>query len=280
MDTILILTDFSQAATYAATYACVLAKQLGSRSLVLYHTYQSVISTSESVTFIGDEESLRNEALGVLTDLGKDLQQELPEGTTIRYRADSMGLSEINKIAAEEGAWLIVMGTTGKSKLERMIAGSNAVSVCKTSYLPVILVPTHIEMQPVQNIIFGCDMKEIDETIPYVVLKKMLDIFHLPLTVVNVDYQDKNFTPEMPHETMKLHSLLEEYKPHYHNANYADIATGILAFASQFQSPVILLIAKSHNFPQSLFHHSITRQLAYTTPIPLLVLHEKNKTKN
>jgi nucleotide-binding universal stress UspA family protein len=277
MNTILVLIDFSEASSYAALYACILAKQLGCRELVLYHAYQDFVSTSETVIVIGNEESLRNEALGLLTDIGKGLRQQLPESTTIRYRADTMELTEINNIAAEEGAWLIVMGTTGKSKLEEMTIGSNAIRVCKASYLPVILVPSHIRMQPLQQIIFACDMKEIEETIPAALLKKMLDLFHVPLTVLNVDYHDRHFTSETPHETMKLHELLQQYDPAYHNMTNPDIAAGIVEFARNYQSPIILLIPKYHDFPGGLFHRSITRQLAYHSPIPLLVLHGKNK---
>jgi len=269
MQTLLVLTDFSEAAYYAASYACILARQLGAQHIVLYHSYQSVITPGETVEYVGDEKSLQMIAEEALKNLAFSLIDLAPKELLIRYRTDTSELEEIDDIAADEGAEMIVMGVTGKGKLEEMVAGSHAIRVCESSDLPVVLVPAKINMQPAGNIVFACDMEDIEETIPKQSINKLLNAFHVPLSVVHVGKENE--------ETEKLYGWLGNDNTRYYNLDNDDTATAIMDFANKIESPVILLVAKKHGFPTGLFHRSITRQLAFHSTVPLLVFREKEK---
>jgi nucleotide-binding universal stress UspA family protein len=277
METILVLTDFSKAAEYAASYACTLAGQLKSHSIVLYHSHAIVLPVSEAAFMTADDESMHQEAVQNLKDLEIQIKDKIPPGVTIRHRTDISRLTEINSIAEEEGAGLIVMGTVSKTKLEEILLGSSAIAVCKNSDYPVILVPAHIGIKPVQHIVFACDMKEIEKTIPITSIKAILDDFKLPLTVLNVDDGNKHFTADTPHDTIALHNILEAYNPTYVNINNDDVVSGIIEFAKHQAATLALLISKRHNFMEGLLFRSLTRKLAYTTPFPLLILREKEQ---
>jgi nucleotide-binding universal stress UspA family protein len=226
-----------------------------------------VVTPGDTIEYIGDDETLHQVAEQALQDLCNSLRGQVPQGTSLRYFTDTRMLEEINEIALDEGAELIVMGVTGKGKLEEMVAGSHAIRVCEASDLPVVLVPAHIPMQPVSNLVFACDMEALQETLPRQNISKVLDTFHVPLSVVHVGKETE--------ATKTLYGWLKDYNAAYHNIDQEDTGAAILDFAKGIPSPILLVVAKKHSFPTGLFHHSITKQLAFHATVPLLVLREK-----
>jgi nucleotide-binding universal stress UspA family protein len=280
MKTLLLLTDFSETAESAAQYACTLVRQLNISTIVLYHSYPIPVPVTEPSLWVGGSEIVPQVIIQNLMDLEKQIREKIPKETVIRHRADNIPLSEINEVVTEEDAGLVVMGTLNKNRLEEIILGSNAIAVCQSCDCPVILVPAHIDIHPVGKIIFACDMKEVKETIPEANLKNILDEFNVPLTVINVDYEDKHFKAETTWNTKKLHDMLQDYDPDYNNISNDNIIGGIIEFARQYPSAIVLLIAKAHNFMEGLFYRSLTRKLASVSPFPLLILRELTKVKS
>jgi nucleotide-binding universal stress UspA family protein len=277
MKSVLVLTDFSQAAYYAACYACVLSKQLGIENIVLYHSYQAVVIPVEGMLYEGEEKTLHEEAEEALQQLIDSLKDQVPPGAFMAYRTNTNPLGSINSLVKDEDAKLIVMGTTGKGRLEELIEGRNALQVCEVSDVPVVLVPLQIPMQPVGNIIFACDLAEVEDGLPGNEIMNMLDAFKVPLSVVYIGKETDAVLPDAPPETIDLYKWLEAYHPAYHYIDDEDTAMAILEFAEKMSSPIIILVSKKHGFPKGLFHRSVTRQLAYHSTIPLLVLREEEK---
>jgi len=274
MKALLVLTDFSKAANTAADYACQLALQLNIQKIVLYHSYQVAVPISEAMVVVTDEENDRLTSVQNLEKLEGALKQKNIAGIEFSYRTDTLDLSNINKVTEEEDASMIVMGTTGKTRLEEVLLGSNAILVCKASELPVVLVPDLVEMEPVRKIIFACDMIEVEKTIPVEKVRMILDAFKVPLTILNVDDEDKHFTADTPMNTMALHDMLKDYNPEYYNITSSDVAGGIIKFAKLYPATLVLLISRKHNFLEGIFYNSLTRKLSNRTTFPLLILHE------
>ncbi len=276
MENLLVLTDFSEVASYAASYACVLARQLSVRRIILYHSCETVISPGgEGAVFIRNEENRQEMAREKLSVLAASLQKQVPEGVLIRCCTNDNLLEKINEVIIETGADMIVMGTRGKDRLEEIVAGSHVMRVCEVSDVPVILVPAQIPMQPAGGIVFACDLEEIKETLPGEEILQVLNAFQVPLSVVHVGEKGR-LTNEEAVETKELQILLEAYHPEYHELNNNDTAEGILEFAGHQQNSIILLVARKHGFIAGLFHTNITKQLAFHSPVPLLVLREKD----
>jgi nucleotide-binding universal stress UspA family protein len=277
MDNILLLTDFSPAAFHAARYAAALTQQYHVKELILYHAYEILVPTWDIPVVSGSSMVLYEDSLRKLKTLHNDLQEFVYAGTNIRYRSESGSLAaSINEIAREEHAGLIVMGLTGKSKIEHILSGNDNFRVSDECNHPVLLVPERAIITPVERIVFACDLQEVVTTIPEASLKKILDDLHAALFVVNVDYRNIHFSPKTPLDQSALHTMLASYQPTFHYIENKDLEKGILAFAMEHQASLILTIRKTHGFFQGLFHHSVTHHLAQQTPIPLLVLHERN----
>jgi nucleotide-binding universal stress UspA family protein len=276
MKTFLVLTDFSEAAYYAASYACVLAKQLEVSRIVLYHSYKAIITPGESIVYTGDEKELHSLAVKALEELAASLADQVPQGCDLRSITNTISLEEINRVIESQNADMIIMGTTGKGKLEAIVAGSHAITVCEISDVPVVLAPTGLRMQAPTNMIFACDLKET-ERLPKEKITSLLDTFYLPLSILHIQKEDKSISPEESSETMELAQWLESYHPAYRDIENEDTATGIIEFAEGLTGSIILMIAKKHGFPSGLFHRSITKQLAFHSTCPLLVLRENEE---
>jgi nucleotide-binding universal stress UspA family protein len=276
MDNLLVLTDFSAPAAYAASYACTLAKQLNCKRITLYHSFTSPMAVVEAFVLVTDEEAIHQMAMEGLKDLEIKLREILPAEIAIHCKADTRGLNEISVVADEEGAGCIVMGTTGKTKMQEVLLGSGAISVCRHTDLPVVLVPDHVEIQAVQHLVFACDMKEVEKTIPAEEIKMLADELKVPLTVLSVYNEDKHLTTDTAVDSMDLHEKLSDHNPEYYNIHNENVVSGIIEFAGRHPATLVLLISKRHNFMEGLFYRSLTRRLAYVTPFPLVILREKH----
>jgi nucleotide-binding universal stress UspA family protein len=135
--------DFSESSDRATAYALDLARALGAELHVL-HAYQipvialpdgGVIATAELVTRI--------------TDAANTAMDRLIE----RHRASAVPIAPhvaegaphqcIQDEAEKLGAELIVIGTHGRTGVARLLLGSVAEKVVRTSRVPVLTVPGH-----------------------------------------------------------------------------------------------------------------------------------------
>lgn len=276
MDTILVLTDFSNAAFHAACYAAGLTLQLHSRQLILYHAYKAVAPEPDATSLAQHtSESLHARSLEKLAALHKRLAKFLNNVTAVRCRAEGLSLdTSINDVAEAENVDLIIMGITGKSGLEKHLVGSTTMRVAAKSRYPLLIVPGSTAIEPVSRILFACDVEQTTQLKAAADLRKILDAFPVPLMVVSVDHKQARFGANTPLDTVVLHELLAPYHPSFHYTDSSDTVAGIMEFAAVHQASIIVLIPKNQGFLEGLFHRSVTKKLAFHSSIPLLVLHE------
>jgi nucleotide-binding universal stress UspA family protein len=279
MKSMLILTDFSEAAFRAAEYACELAGSLHIKRIVLYHAYKTTLPATDlppDMVDINNEQIHREsmEALGLLHDRLRSMVEQtvtidmLAEDTVLVDRADL-----IRERSRTEAIDLIVMGVSGKSGLEKLLLGSTTAAVLKSVELPVLIVPENIMLGKALNtIVFTSDLKEVD-AVPIQLLYYFLDALGGKLAVINVEKKAaEKYVPEMENAIAGLHELLSGYKPSFHYIKGNDIVEEILFFAEGQQPSLVVAVHQQHGFWSRLFHESITKKLAYNSRVPLLSL--------
>jgi nucleotide-binding universal stress UspA family protein len=277
MKTIIVPTDFSETSYNAARYALGLARQMNTARVVLYHAYELIVPIPDvpsSVPMVNPDE-LRSASLEGLDKMKRELDPLLPENTILASRAENHLLpANIDQVAKQEQADLIVMGITGGSQLEEILVGSNTIDVVKHTTCPVIIVPASARFRPIRKIVFACDFRKVVETTPVQPLKKLLNVFKPALHVLNIDHESKHFTSDTPYETLMLDTLLEGYDPQFHFIDHTNVVQGIMNFAEKQEADLILIIPKKHGLFDHIFKRSRTTQLAFHTHIPLLAIHE------
>lgn len=137
IEKILVPTDFSENSLYALVYAEYLAKSLGARLYIL-HVINEILGIVPHISV----ENIEGDMIRVAEDMmEKFCMENLPELENYES-AVVIGLphQEIIKIAEEKGIDMIVMGTHGRSGLEKAIFGNTADKVVKNAPCPVLTV--------------------------------------------------------------------------------------------------------------------------------------------
>ncbi len=137
---ILCALDFSETSPAVASYALGLAKCTGAQLLVLY----VAPSLNQYVGFHVPPTSIENFVGEIVSGAEKTMETFLQEnfpGTAVSGKvATGYAAEEILTLAEKEGADMIVMGTHGRTGIDRILFGSVAEKVVKSAKCPVLTI--------------------------------------------------------------------------------------------------------------------------------------------
>ena len=137
---ILVPTDFTETSDRAIDYALSLAERLGS-SVTIMHAYEipiigfpdgALVATADIATQIANA-----------SRAGLDSAVSRRQGAKVKIDGilrDGVAWEEINKVADEIDADLIVIGTHGRRGIARALLGSVAENVIRTAHHPVLTI--------------------------------------------------------------------------------------------------------------------------------------------
>lgn len=272
----LVLTDFSDSSSNAARYAADLAHQLKTRSMIIYHSYESVaIPATAFAPITGGFTNTYEQSLEKITALKNELGKWVPEDTTVEIRTDERTLiTAVNVLARQNHSGLVIVGITGKNSIESVLVGSNTITLVKNGVVPLLIVPPAAVFQPISNIVFACDLKRVAESTPILAIKTFVHALGAKLLILNVDHEGGSFDPETIKEMTHLHELWDNEKPEYHYIDHEDTVAGIMEFARIHDAGMVIMVPKQYGFFEGIFHRSLTKKLVYHTHLPLLLFKE------
>lgn len=275
MKTIIVPTDFSPVALNATNYAADMAIAINAE-ILLVNIYTIPVSYTEVPVAMISIEEMRKASEAELTDLKTSLEH-ITSGK-IKIRIESrMGntVDELENICNTIKPFVVIMGAKGKSGIENLLFGSTTLTAIRHLSWPIICVPPGKEYGTgIKKIGFACDFKEVRETTPVNQIKEMVNVFGAELHILNVDNNNKDFRPETPEQTFKLHDLLKDINPTYQFINHPDVEDGINDFAEKNNMDLIIAIPKKHKLLDGIFKPSSTKQLIFQSHIPVMCLHE------
>lgn len=275
MKTIIIPTDFSPAATSAVKYGVDMALAINA-SVLLLHVYNIPIALGDVPVVLLSADELKKTAEDNIGRLKKDLEH-ITSGKLKIYTEARLGnvTDELEELCKKVQPFAVVMGTTGASSVQRTLFGSNTLTAIKHLTCPVICVPRGKEYgKGVHKIGLACDFREVVQTTPVSEIKEFVREFHAQLFVLNVDYDNQQFQPDTPEQSVLLHTALEDVHPEYHFITHKDIEDGINEFAETHELDIVIAIPKKHKLLEGLFRKSSTRQLVFESHVPVMCLHE------
>lgn len=269
MKAILIPTDFSESSFNAAVYAAKLSNMIHVSTLIIYH--------SSTIPSRATELPLLHEHTRELLESFKGkLASYIKRGISIDIHSDEFPLlAGIEMLAKRQSVDLIVMSTTGKSKVERVILGSNTITIAKECSIPVLLIPKAANFEEIKKLALASDLKDVDVSTPANFLKWFIEPLNAQLVIVNIS------TSEEPdsHTNIELSALkrmFEKEQPEYHHIRVSNVVNGLMNFAVSENIQLIAVAPKKHGF-FDIFHHSLTRDIAFHTYVPVLIVRNNNK---
>ena len=132
--TILFPTDFSTASDAALVHAESLARQMNARLLIV-HVEEPPLAYGGGELYYGLPEPDPQRIRSMLEDV-RPKDPAVPYTHTLTM-GDPAG--EIVRIAADEGAEMIVLGTHGRTGMTRLLMGSVAEAIVRRAPCPVLV---------------------------------------------------------------------------------------------------------------------------------------------
>lgn len=274
MKKILFPTDLSAAAERAFIYALHLADHMGAE-LITLHVYQKpevrgggLPHTLSEFYESYDLDEFKNfkDSIPVLRDIQQkegfaalSVQHLLKPGRTVET---------VLKVAKEEGAEMIIMGTTGARGLKEIFMGSVAGEVLENANCPVLAIPEKADFDgEIDDIAFAVSYKD-EEVVAFKKLVEICGSFNAKIHCVNVDLSHTEFyRNEMEAFKSKL--------PTYGNTTFeviqsTDIKEGLTRYMETHAVDVLVMVTHKRNFFQELLRYSHAKEMSYHCNMPLL----------
>ena len=140
-DKVLYPTDFSEVARKALAFTARL-REAGAREVVVLHVIDSrnfdALPSHMPTDFVQIQKAWEDKAAEELKAVAGELRGQ---GYEVKERLESgVPFNEILRVAEEENASVIVLGSHGKSNLAEMFLGSVSEKVIRKSKKPVLVV--------------------------------------------------------------------------------------------------------------------------------------------
>ena len=261
MITVIVPTDFSAVANNAVLYAGKMLTGQYDAKLIIYHVYEKASEAEHAMELL---EKLKAEVMS--TSIVKIECMTLESSDVI---------GSIERVARHKDAHLIVMGITGKSKLEQVFLGSNTLKMVERNVCPVLIIPPTAQYSQVKNVALLSDFKDVRVTIPSVPIKNVLKVFRPSLHVVNVNSEHYvSLTEEYLGQRAELREMFGEFNPEFYFIGTYDLQETVQQFTVDKNIDVLITIPRNHSFFGSMFKTSNTKRLVYESAIPILAAHE------
>ena len=261
MMTIIVPTDLSQVADNAARYADQMVKGIYEVQFILYHVYEN--------------EDDKDSAEVLVTKLKEELQSRHMIKVETRMEEGGDFIDCLEKQARHSNANLIVMGITGKSKLEQVFMGSNTLKMIEKNVCPVLVVPPTAQFFEIKNVCLLSDFKDVQGSVPDVPIKNILNLFRPALHIVNVNSDHYvSLTSDFMSERSRLMDMFQGYRPEFYFIGTYDLVETVQTFVADKGIDMLITVPRNHSFFGNLFKTSNTKKLVYETTVPILAAHE------
>ncbi|WP_103069404.1 universal stress protein [Aquimarina sediminis] len=267
MKKILVPIDFSEYSEYALQAAAILAKRQNAEIIVLH-----MLGLSEAV-LIKNETQEANEAMYYMKLAEKRfstfLDKKYLEGIKVTETVQNYKVfSEINEVAHENDADLIIMGSHGVSGLrEEVFIGSNTEKVVRTSDIPVLVVKNPVNNFEIKEVVFACDFK-IENVRAYHNAVQLFDSLgtNLHLLYINLPGEQFRSSDQMEERVREFlfkadSGNLDMYDKVVYYSDYS-VETGVFNYSNKINADIIAIPTHGRRGLAHFFNGSIGEDIA------------------
>jgi len=274
MKTILVPTDFSEAARNASEYATAYAKEFGYKLLLCHIYHLPVISVPEEpLLVLENPKVLKKNQLQALQEEADFLTKNASIPIECRV-SEGFAVDEILEIEKELKPEFIIMGMETEGAFSELIIGSIATDVIRKTKTPILLIPEKAKFKKIDKITLAFDYKLKQDVEILAPLKQLVKESHAKLCVLNIGKVDFEKDAEKAIAGIKLEKFFNEIEYSAYFTENDDFTEGINDFVESSNTDLIAMIPHKHSFFTRLFKESHTKRIAFHTSVPLLTLPE------
>ncbi|WP_115461478.1 universal stress protein [Winogradskyella aurantiaca] len=273
MKRIIVPIDFSEHSDFALEAAANLARKYDSELLVLHmlELSSAILTTAgnainEEAVFYYKLAEQRFEEF-----LNKDYLEGIKVTPIVKH---FKVFSEVNEVAKDHDANLIVMGSHGASGVKEVLVGSNTEKVVRYADIPVLVIKHNPILLDFENGVFASDFSE-EAIMPYLKAKLTFKKLGAKMHLVYVNSPDGNFRSST--EIDKRVSLfLKKAEGSLDSINEVNVVSdysiekGILNFANAIGADLIAVATHGRKGLAHFFEGSISEDLANHSTLPVM----------
>jgi nucleotide-binding universal stress UspA family protein len=277
MKKILVPTDFSKPAQIAVDVAANIAKKANAE-IVLLHVVEEV--TGDSFNIEGEVEISGNWENKIFTmrliekakkQLAKLVEETKALGVKVRHELRlGTPFHGMRTIITDQDVDLVVMGTSGHSKLEEMIIGTNTEKVVRHSKCPVLTVHKKPSSSDFKNIVYATSMSKEEEVFSKIV-KETQKLHNSTIHLVRVN------TPGNFQRDAVVKSYMQDFAKKLQLKNYTvnvfnDLTEeeGIIYFAESINADLIAMATHGRTGFAHVIAGSIAEEVVSHSKRPVL----------
>lgn len=263
---LLILTDFFQAADRALDYATNLAEPLGAR-LVLLHVRRDSVLDPEM--FTGELSNLSKETIAlalsrVAGNLAVPVVAEVGHGQVVYAAADALSRHQ---------AALLVLGRPDYSETPDELVKTTSLDILRTAPHPMLVVPYGVGSAALpKRVLLAVDGEAFTLGEHAATVRHLFQALHAQLTVLHVVPAETHETTAVLDSVLQAGLAPDQAALRTRTAVGNDPAAAILAATQAAEFDMVVLIARRRSFLGQLFHRSVTAQVLLHSALPVLVL--------
>ena len=237
MKKIIIPVDFSEHSEFALEAAALLAKKFDSELLILHMLELSNMMYSSSVNDQYEEVAFYLKLAEQKFD--DFLDKPYLVGVKITPIVKHFKVfSEVNEIAKQHHADLVVMGSHGSSGFKEFVIGSNAEKVIRNAEIQVLIVKNKLNAIDFTEIIFLSNFEK-EMTNAFVKAKHICDQFDASLKLLNINIPTDRFQ-----STIELDEKITQF---FDNAEWhTDRKKDVICISDYTVEEGVLNYAKTH----------------------------------
>ncbi len=278
MKKIIVPTDFSYASKDAFLFALDIAATINA-TVEVVHIYSGSFNTQRPYTIkagMGRYESLMDDLKTFVQIEGEGNVAVKPKAA-VSYQAIG-GATEKNliKLSDDPSTLMLVMGMTGASVSKERIVGSVSRVISQKANCPVLLVPKGANFKGFKHILFASDYDSVEAKF----LRKAVDFskpFKATMHFIHVQ-EENDWDLNIALEDRLFKYLFAEGDPQFaFNMATIDAKTvtkGLNQYIEENEIDLAIMVAHKRNLWERIMHKSITKAMAITTKVPILVYHK------
>ena len=270
MKRILVPTDFSEHARYAAKVAAQIARKNNAEIYLLNlldlpsHMNDAVssgVNIPEVMLYLAKTKER-------LSDL---MEEPFFDGLTVYADARlERAFDGIVTFSKEKNADLIVMGSHGVSGFQEMFIGSNTEKVVRASDIPVIIIKSEMEDFNINKFVFASDFSnEIKK--PFQKLVEFANLFDAKLDLVMINTPNSFKTNDVAEKIMQNFASsfpLKDYSLHIYNDS--NIENGIINYANKTYTDLIGIATHGRTGLAHFFNGSVSEDIVNHSVKPVI----------
>lgn len=277
---ILLPTDFSENATQAIRYAVELYKD---QACMFYLLNVFYIKAQNIESLMGMEpgselyEATKRNSVNRLDRLLHKLAFNEKGNPNHSFQTISMfnePLHAIKKVVEAHTIELIVMGTRGETNESSRIYGSTATDVMENvRNCPVLVVPQMAKRGLPKEIVFPTNYKIQFKKEELANLTDIAKRSKASIKVLHIS-EDGRLDEKQTRNKDLLDDCFDGVDHTFHVLSNLSVQAAINCFVQSRESDMVAFINRKHSFFSSILNQPLVKGIAYTSKVPILVIHE------